>query len=207
MSLPLVEVVSAVIVRDQRILLTQRRASQDFPFTWECPGGKVDDSESHHDAIRRELLEELGIIVTIGDGARSIWTGEFKNVVVRPDRGHVFLLMYPVGIPSDAVPQPCEGQGIGWFTAQEMNHLTLAPGNERAFNSIRNYIESDTKVLCCTECERPLRELDEGGFYCDACKFAPSMQDTFLRRRKSIDEAVVDVMAAFGREAGAKEDK
>lgn len=41
--------------------------------------------------------------------------------------------------------------------------------------------DESQKVLCCAECEGVLRRLDEGGFYCDNCKFAPSMQDTFLR--------------------------
>lgn len=40
----MIEVVSGVIIQKGRILLTQRREEQDFPFTWECPGGKVESS-------------------------------------------------------------------------------------------------------------------------------------------------------------------
>lgn len=57
----MIEVVSAVIIRAGRILLTQRPDGKDFPFTWECPGGKVEGNESHNLALARELMEELGI--------------------------------------------------------------------------------------------------------------------------------------------------
>lgn len=129
------EVVSAVIVRRHRILLTQRRENKDFPFTWECPGGKVDGNESHHQAICRELNEELGIIPTIEPGVRSIYTREFHNDVSRVERRHITLLMYPVQL-GIVEPRPVEGQGIGWFTIEEMTLLKLTPGNEAALETI-----------------------------------------------------------------------
>jgi len=55
-------VVAAVIVRDQEILVCQRRAQGDHPLKWEFPGGKVEPGESLETALHRELEEELGII-------------------------------------------------------------------------------------------------------------------------------------------------
>ena len=133
------EVVSAVLIHEGRILLTQRRADKDFPFMWECPGGKVDGNESHHEALRRELREELGVEVSrIPDGRLPVWSGKFDGPVSRPDRASIFLLMYRVYLIADLEPTPREGQGIGWFTAKEMRALSLAPGNQRALESILN---------------------------------------------------------------------
>jgi 8-oxo-dGTP diphosphatase len=54
-------VVAAVIERDGRILICQRRKGQAHELKWEFPGGKVEAQETPETALRRELREELGI--------------------------------------------------------------------------------------------------------------------------------------------------
>jgi len=60
------QVVAALIVRDDKILICQRTAEQTMPLKWEFPGGKVEPGEELKAALRRELDEELGITATIG---------------------------------------------------------------------------------------------------------------------------------------------
>ena len=127
----MIEVVAGIVVRDGRILLAQRPGTKDFPFTWECPGGKVDGNESHHQALRRELDEELGL--EVGDICQSsTWCGEFESGHVRPERRRIHLLFYRV-LTFTGPPMSNEGQGFGWFTGEEMTQLTLAPGNKKAW--------------------------------------------------------------------------
>jgi mutator protein MutT len=57
------DVVAALIWRDDRVLVCQRQANGAFPLKWEFPGGKVEAGESELEALRRELREELGIVV------------------------------------------------------------------------------------------------------------------------------------------------
>ena len=57
------DVVAGLIVRETQLLVCQRRESASFPLKWEFPGGKVERGENHEAALRRELNEELGIIV------------------------------------------------------------------------------------------------------------------------------------------------
>jgi 8-oxo-dGTP diphosphatase len=54
-------VVAAVIIRDQQVLVCQRRAQGTHPLKWEFPGGKAEPGESLESALQRELMEELGI--------------------------------------------------------------------------------------------------------------------------------------------------
>ena len=54
-------VVAAVIERDGRILICQRRRGQAHELKWEFPGGKLEPGESPEVALRRELREELAI--------------------------------------------------------------------------------------------------------------------------------------------------
>jgi 8-oxo-dGTP diphosphatase len=56
-----VDVVAGVIVQDGLLLVCQRKENGAFPLKWEFPGGKVEPDEAHEDALRRELMEELGI--------------------------------------------------------------------------------------------------------------------------------------------------
>lgn len=60
-------VVAAVVKRDGRILIAQRKSTRRHPGKWEFPGGKVEAGETPRAALRRELREELGIEAQIGD--------------------------------------------------------------------------------------------------------------------------------------------
>jgi 8-oxo-dGTP diphosphatase len=59
-------VVAAVITRNSRLLICQRRRDKAFPLKWEFPGGKVEAGESLTDALTREISEELGVRIEIG---------------------------------------------------------------------------------------------------------------------------------------------
>lgn len=59
-------VVAALILRDDTVLICQRRPDQPMALKWEFPGGKVEEGESAEQALRRELDEELGIAAEIG---------------------------------------------------------------------------------------------------------------------------------------------
>jgi 8-oxo-dGTP diphosphatase len=62
------EVAAAVIERpDGSFLLGQRAPDTFYPGYWEFPGGKVEPGETPHDALVRELQEELGITVLRAD--------------------------------------------------------------------------------------------------------------------------------------------
>ena len=59
-----IDVVAAVIQQpDGRFLLAQRPPGKAYAGYWEFPGGKIEDGESPHAALARELHEELGITV------------------------------------------------------------------------------------------------------------------------------------------------
>ena len=54
-------VVAAVIEREGRILIAQRKDAEPHALKWEFPGGKVEPGETPEAALLRELEEELGI--------------------------------------------------------------------------------------------------------------------------------------------------
>ena len=59
-----VEVAVGVLIKsDASFLLTSRPRGKVYESYWEFPGGKLEAGESVAQALRRELLEELGIVV------------------------------------------------------------------------------------------------------------------------------------------------
>lgn len=63
----IVKVVGAAIVRDGRCLIAQRGPSMSAPGKWEFPGGKVESGEDASTALRREIEEELGVVIVVGE--------------------------------------------------------------------------------------------------------------------------------------------
>ena len=61
------QVVAALIIKGDEVLVCQRTRHQTMPLKWEFPGGKIETGEQPRDALRRELDEELGIDATIGE--------------------------------------------------------------------------------------------------------------------------------------------
>jgi 8-oxo-dGTP diphosphatase len=60
------DVVAAVIERQGRILICQRKSTGKHPLKWEFPGGKVEPDEDPRAGLSRELREELAIDAAIG---------------------------------------------------------------------------------------------------------------------------------------------
>ena len=61
----MIKVTCAIILFENRILITQHGEDSDHPFLWEFPGGKIKSSESAENCIRREIMEELELEIEI----------------------------------------------------------------------------------------------------------------------------------------------
>jgi 8-oxo-dGTP diphosphatase len=90
---------AGIVIEDGRVLLSRRKAGGHLPGAWEFPGGKVETGEDPREALRRELREELGIEVTVGD----IVECTFHHYV---DAQKSVLLLFFVASRTEGSPAP-----------------------------------------------------------------------------------------------------
>lgn len=84
-----ITVVAAVLEREGRVLIAQRKRGARHALKWEFPGGKVEAGEAPRAALERELREELGIRAVIGE--------EMAGYEVQyPDSPRLRLIFYRV---------------------------------------------------------------------------------------------------------------
>jgi 8-oxo-dGTP diphosphatase len=61
----IINVTCAIIVIENKILVTQRSEKMKLPLKWEFPGGKLEENESEIDCIKREIKEEINIEIEV----------------------------------------------------------------------------------------------------------------------------------------------
>ncbi len=115
-----VHVTAGLVVRGRSVLVARRVRPAHLRGLWEFPGGKVESGEAPAAALRRELLEELGLDVQVG------------AFVARSAEGAVVLDGYrceALAGAAEAQPRPLDGthDAVRWVAAAELRAL-LAEG-------------------------------------------------------------------------------
>jgi mutator protein MutT len=67
-----VEVSAALIFHEGKLLITQRHAKAHLGGLWEFPGGKREPGESFEQCLSREIREELGVEISVGEMLQEI---------------------------------------------------------------------------------------------------------------------------------------
>jgi len=68
----IIEVSAGLVFRDRKLLITQRHVGAHLGGLWEFPGGKREPKETFEECLVRELREELGIEVEVGEVLESL---------------------------------------------------------------------------------------------------------------------------------------
>jgi 8-oxo-dGTP diphosphatase len=116
------EVVAALIVRSQKILLGHRSPTRMFyPNVWDVFGGHVEPGEQHHETLIRELQEELGITPTLWKYLEKI---SFPKDASDQVTMYLYLVTAWTGTPTNR--QLEEHSTIDWFSLEQAVQLRLA---------------------------------------------------------------------------------
>jgi len=122
-----IRVVAAVIERDGKYLITQRRPTAVLPLLWEFPGGRVEDGETDADALRREVKHRLGV---------EIQPGQLISFVSHPYEHYtVDLYLYECRL-AGGEPEELNVHSYKWVTSSEFDQYPFTPADELSMNKL-----------------------------------------------------------------------
>lgn len=127
----MINVTCAIILKDDKVLVTQRSEKMNLPQQWEFPGGKIEENETPENCLIREIKEELDIEIEIIESL----TGNHHDY----NSFSIFLIPF-IAVYKSGVISLLEHKTYKWFTLQELPDLDWAPADIPILN---NFIKSD----------------------------------------------------------------
>ena len=116
----------ALIVRDDRVLLTRISERGYHSGSWTLPGGGIDHGESPRAALEREVQEECGVPCEVG-GLLDVHDVHFDGMAPsgRNEDFHAVHLLFEATVPEDVVPRVVEVGGttdaVAWVPLAEID--------------------------------------------------------------------------------------
>ena len=126
-----IRVVAAVLERDGRYLITQRRTSAVLPLMWEFPGGRVEPGETDQQALKRELNHRLGV---------GIEVGKLISFVSHPYEHYVVdLFLYECTLAAGFGEESLASRAVNafkWVASTEFDQYPFTPADEASMNKL-----------------------------------------------------------------------
>jgi 8-oxo-dGTP diphosphatase len=115
-----IRVACGIILKDGKVLAAQRSEKMKLPLKWEFPGGKLQKGETEEDCLKREIKEELNILITI----------QYKLTPAQHDYGDFQIELIPfVAEYAEGNLHLHEHRQVGWYTHDELRALDWAPAD------------------------------------------------------------------------------
>lgn len=116
----IIRVVAAAMLLHNR-LFCARRSLGKWAGYWELPGGKVEEGETDQEALTREIFEELGMNITVGN---LLGEFEFPN----PDRP-LTLVVYYAQADREAPVHMTDHDSSEWIDLDSLHSKRWAPAD------------------------------------------------------------------------------
>ena len=121
-------VVAAVIRNDEgRVLISQRLEKAVFPLYWEFPGGKVEPGETDQQALVREIREELGVDIEVGESLGTK-VHEYRDFVVD-------FRLFEARI-TNGKPRAIACKTFRWVLPRDLGDYKFPPADEDAISRL-----------------------------------------------------------------------
>lgn len=131
-----IRVVSAVIQRDGKYLITQRRENASLPLLWEFPGGRVEAGETDEQALLREFRERLGAVIEVGKPV-AFRRHDYEGYSVE-------LVLYEGTLNSEAL-EPKRVKEIRWVEADKFSEYPFPPADRQTLDDFQLFTRGKLK--------------------------------------------------------------
>ena len=118
----MIDVVAAVIKKNNKYFIAQRNRNKHFAYHYEFPGGKVDNNENFENALKREIKEELSINIKI---IKKIASEKYNDEMIDIEV-HYFLCE----VQNDKIILS-EHEEMKWVQKDDIIKYKLAPGDAK----------------------------------------------------------------------------
>lgn len=132
-----IHVVGAAVLRDGRCLVAQRGEGMSLAGRWEFPGGKVEAGEAPEAALVREVREELGVEIRVGE---HLGRGEGAAGAAR-----VVLDVYAATLVSGHV-HPREHAAVRWVGPAELEGLAWPEADLPVLPAVRRRLTGEARA-------------------------------------------------------------
>lgn len=123
-----IDVSAGLIFRNGKLLITQRHADAHLGGLWEFPGGKREADETFEQCLIRELREELGVEVSVGEVFESVKHAyPEKNVSIK-----FFICKLVRG-----EPKPIGCPAIKWVSQRELKNYEFPAADAKLLDKLR----------------------------------------------------------------------
>jgi len=113
-------VVAAIIKKDNSYLIAQRNINKYMGLKWEFPGGKVEPNETFHQALAREIQEELNININVHE---KIAEERYKDDEID------IILHYYLCSKKSGIIRLNEHENIAWIEKKDFNQYVFVEGD------------------------------------------------------------------------------
>ena len=122
-----IEVVAAIIRKDDKIFATQRGYGE-WKDWWEFPGGKMESGETPEEALKREILEELSTGINVDE---FLCTVEHDYPAF-----HLKMHCYLCSLVTEALHLN-EHEAAKWLTKDELDGVKWLPADLEVIEDVR----------------------------------------------------------------------
>jgi 8-oxo-dGTP diphosphatase len=124
-----IKVTAAILEKDGKIIIAQRKSNDHLAGLWEFPGGKVESGEKPEACLGRELNEEFDIDVAVGEYLGSN--------VHHYDHISIELMAFRATWVSGAIKMN-DHKAYSWVTVEQLSEFDFAPADIPFVNMLRN---------------------------------------------------------------------
>ncbi len=123
-----INVVAAIIIKDQKIFATQRGYGE-FKNGWEFPGGKIESGESPEHALEREIREELDAKIRVGE--------LFDTIEYDYPNFHLSMKCFLCSLISDQLTLR-EHEAAKWLTKENLSSVEWLPADITIIDKLKS---------------------------------------------------------------------
>lgn len=117
----MIEVIAAIILKDQKVLIARRGSEKHLAGYWEFPGGKLEENETEEECLKREIKEELGVEILVDSF--------FMKNQHKYGTKEILLMSYRCSIVSINDFTLIDHDKVEWVEINNLNQYEIAPAD------------------------------------------------------------------------------